>query len=94
MTEFPREVVDAVCRHMDDDHAQDALLIVRALGGRPDASAARTTSVDALGIDFEARTPDGPVQVRVPFDAPATERADLRGAVVALHARASAQPGR
>ena len=87
---FPADVVAAVCRHMDDDHADDALLIVRTLAGVHDASAVRTTGVDRLGIAFEAQTPTGPVAVRVPFDQPATQRAQLRTAVVALHARAVA----
>ena len=91
MTAFPDDVVAAVCRHMDDDHADDALLIVRRLGGRPDATSARTTSVDGLGIDFLARTPEGELPVRVPFAEPARERADLRLAVVALHRRAAGQ---
>lgn len=89
MTSFPDDVVDAVCRHMDDDHADDALLIVRRLGGRPDATSVRTTSVDSLGIDFLAQTPQGEAPVRVPFGEPARERADLRRAVVALHQQAA-----
>lgn len=87
---FPPEVVQAVCRHLDDDHADDALLIARVLGGVPQATSVRTTGVDGAGLDLLAHTDEGPVPVRVPFAAPARERADLRSAVVALHARARA----
>ena len=90
-TAFPDDVVRAVCAHMDDDHAEDGLLICRVLGGVPHATAVTTTGVDGAGIDFLARTPDGPVAVRVGFAEPATERAHLRLAVVALHERARLQ---
>ncbi|MFC7590327.1 DUF2470 domain-containing protein [Nonomuraea antimicrobica] len=38
-TAFTEEVVEAIKRHMNDDHAGDALLIVRALGDRPGRAA-------------------------------------------------------
>lgn len=91
MTTFPPDVVQAVCRHMDDDHAEDALLICRVLGGVPTARSVTTTGVDGAGIDLLAQTDDGPVPVRVPFAEPVRERADLRTAVVALHAQALAR---
>uniref|UniRef100_UPI002594DDC9 DUF2470 domain-containing protein n=1 Tax=uncultured Gordonia sp. TaxID=198437 RepID=UPI002594DDC9 len=44
--QFSPDVVAAVLAHMNDDHADDSLLICRALGGRPDAVAARMTGFD------------------------------------------------
>jgi len=89
---FPDDAVAAICRHMDEDHADDALLIVRTLGGRPDAVRVRTTGVDGAGLDLEVLEPERAL-VRVPFPAPVTERAEVRHAVVALHAQARAAAG-
>ncbi|SDI36038.1 Protein of unknown function [Sinosporangium album] len=82
---FTPDVVEAVKRHMNDDHAADALLICRALGGRPEATSATTTGVDAEGIDFRVTVADGEVPVRVPWGETLTERAQVRMAVVRLY---------
>lgn len=78
---FPPDVVAAVCRHMDEDHAEEALRIVRVLGGRPGATAVRTTGVDGAGLRFDV---DGEPLV-VPFAREITTRAEIREQVVALH---------
>ena len=85
---FPTEVVDAITRHMNDDHGADNLRIVQALGGHPDATSAIMTGVDGDGIEFAASGPDGEVPVRIPWPERITERPQVRTAVVALHDRA------
>lgn len=87
---FTPEVVAAILAHMNDDHAADSLLIVRA-GGRPDAVAARMTGLDALGGDFAATLPDGgTAAVRIPWSKRLTERAQVRAEVVRLYGEARA----
>ena len=78
---FSPEVVEAVKRHMNEDHAADSLLIVRALGGRPDATSARTSDLDTEAIYFET---DGEV-IRIPWSTTLTERAQIRQEVVRLY---------
>ena len=56
---FSTEVVDAVCAHMNGDHPEDCLLIVRGLGGLPDAASARMSGLDESSVVFEARLGDG-----------------------------------
>ncbi|MDG4830881.1 DUF2470 domain-containing protein [Solwaraspora sp. WMMD1047] len=90
---FTPDVVAAISRHMNDDHAADSLLICRALGGRPDATAARMTGMDATGIDFTVTVPAGAVPVRVPFAHRLTERGEVRREVVRLYRRACALLG-
>nr|MDT0660419.1 DUF2470 domain-containing protein [Micromonospora sp. DSM 115978] len=90
---FTPEVVAAVGRHMNDDHAADSLLICRALGGRPTASAARMTGMDADGLDFSVTVAGVEVPVRVPFDRRLTQRAEVRLEVVRLYRQACALLG-
>ncbi|AQZ67050.1 unnamed protein product [[Actinomadura] parvosata subsp. kistnae] len=87
---FTADVVEAIKRHMNDDHADDGLTIVRALGGRPDAQTALTSDVDAEAITF---TIDGGERVRVPWGETLTERAQVRKAVVRLYREACAKLG-
>lgn len=82
--EFAADVVAAVTRHMNDDHAEDGLLIVRAFA-QPDARSAVMTSVDGDGGTWTAVVDGRPVPARVPWPEPVTERSQLRPAVVALY---------
>ncbi|MEU0566433.1 DUF2470 domain-containing protein [Nonomuraea sp. NPDC005983] len=87
---FTSDVVEAIKRHMNDDHGDDALVIVRGLGGRPDATTAATSGVDAEAIEF---TIDGGELVRVPWGETLTERPQVRVAVVRLYRDACARLG-
>lgn len=82
---FGPDVVAAIMRHMNDDHADDSLLICRALGGQPSADAAAMTGMDADGIDFVAVVRGDDVSVRVPFSERLTERGQVRLEVVRMH---------
>lgn len=90
---FPPEVVDAVCAHMNDDHAEDSLLIVRTLGGRPDAVAASMRGFDGAAAVFAAAVHDGEEELRIPWSAPVTERAEIRAEVVRMYHEACAAAG-
>lgn len=91
---FGEDVVAAVAKHMNDDHADDAVLIVRAFGGRPDATVATTTGLDGDGIEFRVSAPGGePVSVRVPWSGPLTERAQIRAEVTRMYHDARAVLG-
>jgi heme oxygenase len=89
---FPPEVVEQIMRHMNDDHADDSLLIVQALGGRPAATAVRMSGMDADGIDFTVSGESVPV--RVPFSHRLSERAEVRLEVVRMYQEACAALGR
>lgn len=92
-TAFAPEVVAAVCAHMNDDHPDDCLLIVRGLGGVPEATSARMSSIDQLAAHFEASTPGGVSSSSVAFPAPVTERAQLRVEIVRMYHDACAALG-
>lgn len=82
---FSPQVVDAVLAHMNDDHTDDSLLIVRAFA-LPDATAAVMSGLDAEAGVFTATAEGQPHEVRVPWPAGRiTERAEIRREVVALY---------
>ena len=90
---FGPEVVDQIARHMNDDHADDNVLIVRALGGQPDATAARMSGMDADAMEFDATVHDIVVPVRVPFSERLTERNQVRAEAVRMYREACAALG-
>lgn len=96
---FSDEVVAAIARHMNDDHAEDNVTICRGLGGQPGTMAATMTGMTPDGIVFAA-TVEGAdhgrtdqVEVVVPWSEPITERAQVRTEVVRMHTEASAALG-
>jgi len=90
---FSPEVVAAVTRHMNDDHPEDTLLIVRAFGGLPEATAARMTGLDGTAGEYAATVDGREVEVRVPWSQPLTERAQIRAEVVRLYQEACERLG-
>nr|WP_296065813.1 DUF2470 domain-containing protein [uncultured Actinoplanes sp.] len=82
---FPPEVVAQVAGHMNDDHADDNVLIVRALGGIPSATAARVSGMDADAMEFAAVVDGIEVPVRIPFSERLTERQQVRAEAVRMY---------
>ncbi len=94
MTEpFPPEVVAQIARHMNDDHADDNVLIVRALGGMPSATAARMSGLDADAMEFAAAVDGIEVPVRIPFAERLTERRQVRAEAVRMYREACSALG-
>jgi putative heme iron utilization protein len=79
--------------HLNDDHADALLEMAQALGGCPQASAARCLDADRTGLDLIASTPDGEVPVRVDYEEPIEAPEGLRKATVKLAQRARAELG-
>lgn len=92
MQPFSQDVVDAVLHHMNTDHTEDNLVIVRAFARR-DAEAARMTGLDSDGGEWLATVAGADLPVRVAWPAPVTERPQIRKAVVELYDRACAELG-
>jgi putative heme iron utilization protein len=90
---FTPEVVAQIASHMNGDHADDNVLIVRGLAGVGSASAARMSGMDADGMDFEATVDGIAVPVRIPFAQRLTERRQVRGEAVRMYQQACAALG-
>ena len=87
------EIVAAVVGHMNADHGQDALLIVRHVGGIIDALAATTADVTDLGMRFQVRTPTATKDLTIPFAQRLTQRSQIRAETVRWHGLAHAAAG-
>lgn len=85
------DAVRAILAHMNDDHADDTLLICQRLGGVPDATAARMVGLDDHQARFEADVDGRPVAVALPWSRPLESRAQVREEVVRMHDEAAAR---
>ncbi|SFS10155.1 Protein of unknown function [Agrococcus baldri] len=87
---YTDDVIEAVVHHMNGDHGDDQLAIVRE-HARPDAASATLVTLGADGLGFDVEVPEGPElvteRVTVAWPMPIAERADIRRAVVALMPR-------
>lgn len=91
--EFPDEVVAAILHHMNDDHTDDSLLIVRAFGA-PEATAATMTGLDGEGGTWRVEAGEDVSELRVAWPGgPISERPEVRREVVALYDAACARLG-
>ncbi|MBF6358851.1 DUF2470 domain-containing protein [Nocardia farcinica] len=86
----PDPIVPAAARavaHLNDDHADALADMARALGGYPDATAARCERADRYGLDLRVETPRGVARTRVGYLAPLDDVGELRAATVELARR-------
>jgi hypothetical protein len=81
---FSDDVVTAVLHHMNDDHTEDSLVIVRGFA-EPTATTAVMTGLDTEAGEWSADVDGETRQVRIPWLGPVAERADIRREVVALY---------
>lgn len=86
-TVFPADVIEAVTHHMNTDHADDGLMIVRAFAHRG-ADSVVMTGLDGEGGDWTATVNGANLVARVPWPAPISQRPEIRPAVVALYQKA------
>lgn len=79
--------------HLNDDHDDALLEMAQALGGHPDATAARCVDADRTGLDLLVQTLTGETAVRVEYDEPIEGPEGLRKATVKLAQKARAELG-
>lgn len=91
MTTFDPEIVGAVLAHMNNDHPEDNLVIVRAFGA-PDAERAEMIDLDTVGATWSAWSVPEDETTQVVVDWPAgtiSTRGEIRQQIVALYDAAS-----
>lgn len=82
---FDDAVVAGVIAHMNADHGADTLLICRALGGSPSATAAEMVDLDADGGDYRITVDGADEVIRIPWERRLTERVEIRREVVRMY---------
>ncbi|GAA0607116.1 DUF2470 domain-containing protein [Kribbella sandramycini] len=88
---FTPEIIAAVLKHMNAEHSAHSLEIVQVLGNRPDATAAELTALDQTAAIFTAQLTTGtPVQIRIPWSEPITDRPQFRTEFARMHHEAEA----
>jgi putative heme iron utilization protein len=88
MNPFPPEVEAQIVTHINGDHADNLVLIVRALGGMPQATAARMSGLDADAMEFAAAVDGIEVPVRIPFSERLSERSQVQTETVRMYRQA------
>lgn len=89
---FEPAVVSAVLAHMNGDHADDNLLIARAFAD-PAATECEMSGLDGEAGYWSYCVDAAATELRMPWAAPITERAEIRREIVALYDRAHARLG-
>ena len=89
---FQASVVDAVLRHMNDDHLDDNLLIARAFG-HPDAVASTMTGLDETAGFWSYTVGQETEELTVPWSTTINERPEIRREIVVLYDAACARLG-
>lgn len=84
MTVFSPEIVAAVLHHMNDDHTDDNVLIVRAFAG-VDPDSATMTTLDHLGGTWSYSADGVESELTVPWSREISERPEIRREVVVLY---------
>jgi len=92
MPSFPPDVVAAVLAHMNTDHAEDNVVIVRAFA-QPDAESALMTDLDTVGGSWVAVVDGRELVVHIDWTIPVIERADIRRAVTVMYRDACTKLG-
>jgi hypothetical protein len=90
---FSPDIVDAILRHMNGDHADDNLLIARAFVD-PGATESTMVGLDGDGGFWDVTAGEETTRASVAWPAGAiTERAEVRREIVALYDEACAVLG-
>lgn len=85
MAAFSPEVVAAALHHMNHEHIDDDVVIVRAFAGR-EVRTAVMHALDERGDSWRYETEGEHHEARIPWPgAPLSERAEIRRDVVALY---------
>lgn len=87
MSTFSPDVVAAVLHHMNDDHRDDNVVIIRAFAG-VEPEGASMADLDEHGGTWHYTVDGEERELRMPWSAELTERPQLRREIVMIYRRA------
>jgi heme iron utilization protein len=73
-----------ICDHMNEDHADAQVDLIRHYLDRPDITSALMVSVDRLGCDFDTVSASGSLPLRLSFPEPVNDSLAVRKTFVAM----------
>lgn len=82
---FSDDVIAAITKHMNHDHAADGLVMCQGVGGFPDASAARMDDFDGDGADFVVTVDEVEKPCRIAWAHGLSERKEVRPEIVRIY---------
>lgn len=82
---FDPNVLTAVMAHMNSHHRDDCRLIARAFGELPEVDDALLTDLRRDGAVFTTVTPNGSMDVLVPWSRPMAQRSDHRDEMARMY---------
>lgn len=89
MAEFAADVIEAICTYMNTDPMESSLTIVQGLTGDRTVTKVTMKTFDGAECVFDAESPAGTREVRIPWLREISERAEVREQLFALLDRAS-----
>jgi heme iron utilization protein len=73
-----------ICAHMNADHAEAQLALLKHFNARPDLIRAVMTSVDRFGCEFTSETPNGSLALRLAFPKPVNSSGEVRQTLISM----------
>lgn len=92
---FDAATVASVIEHMNADHSDACIVMVRAMSAHSDPTEVVMTNIDSHGMEFAVTHATGerendPDSVRIEFPKPLREASQIRGMLVAMTRQARA----
>ena len=86
---FDAEFTASVIEHMNSDHAEACLLIVRELSAQSDALGVEMTDLDSVGMEFSVtssvdKSQQTPIRVQIAYPTELRQTSQVRGMLVAM----------
>lgn len=83
------EAAAAICKHMNDDHADAIAAYARAYGNVAQVTSAEMLALDSNAMELRVDTGDERVITRIVFDHVLTDTNDARATLIAMAREAS-----
>jgi putative heme iron utilization protein len=88
-TKLTSDDTAAICRHMNEDHADAVAAYARVYGKIAQAVSAEMIAMDGEAMELGIETGDGRVVARIPFDHRLTDTADARETLIKMARQAA-----
>jgi putative heme iron utilization protein len=81
---FSAAVSQRICKHMNEDHSDAVALYAKAFGGVTNATDAEMLSIDADGMNLNAKADGTVIPVRIQFEPALQDAEDAHHRLIAM----------